>query len=124
MQSTEPEIWKPVTDWDGLYEVSSLGRVANVRLGRILSAGANGTGYLKVRLNYRDRTTQVYVHQLVARAFHGLPGPGQEVRHKNAERSDNRACNLEWGTRGENMLDAVGHGNHYQARKTHCPQGH
>jgi hypothetical protein len=42
----------------------------------------------------------------VARAFFGEPGPGQVVHHKNANRSDNRAENLEWVTRQQNNAEA------------------
>lgn len=46
-----------------------------------------------------------YVHDLVATAFHGLPKPGQEVRHLDDDRDHNAEENLKWGTRGENIQD-------------------
>lgn len=50
-----------------------------------------------------------YVHRLVALAFHGVPGPGQEVRHLNGDPADNRPTNLAWGTRAENKADEAVH---------------
>jgi hypothetical protein len=83
-----------------------------------------GNGYLAVTVRTDGRTVSRYVHTLVARAFHGEPTPGQEVRHLDGVQTNNRADNLAWGTRAENMRDAVAHGSHPQTRKTHCPQGH
>lgn len=45
-----------------------------------------------------------YVHQLVARTFIGPPAPGQEVNHRDGDRTNNRLSNLEWMTRSENQL--------------------
>src|SRR5262249_12949164 len=50
--------------------------------------------------------------------------PHHEVRHLNGIRTDNRPENLAWGTKSENMQDAVRHGTHLETRKTHCPEGH
>lgn len=50
------------------------------------------------------------VHAAVCEAFHGPRPPGLVVRHLNGDCRDNRACNLEWGTRRENELDKFRHG--------------
>lgn len=64
------------------------------------------------------------MHVLVCRAFHGAAPEGQEVRHLNGNPPDNRAINLAWGTRSQNMRDKQDHGTDHNANKTHCPQGH
>ncbi len=56
------------------------------------------------------RHQQKTVHSLILSAFSGPPGEGQECRHKNNCRTDNRASNLEWGTRLENIHDKWRHG--------------
>jgi len=52
------------------------------------------------------------VHRLVCFLFHGPPKRNQEVRHLDGNRKNNHPTNLCWGTRKENMLDAVKHGTH------------
>lgn len=63
-------------------------------------------GYQYVRIGGRE----CLVHRLVAAAFLGVPTVGQEVNHKNGIRDDNRASNLEYVTRRENMRDAARRG--------------
>jgi hypothetical protein len=129
------EQWLPVPGYEGLYAVSSMGRVFSYE--RVYPSGwrrgprflrlatAARTGYLKVDLNDGQgrRSTQT-VHRLVARAFLGEPEPGQMVRHLNGVRTDNRLQNLAWGTATENAYDSIEHGTHTTASKTHCVRGH
>lgn len=113
------EIWKPIKEYEGLYEVSNLGRVKSLAkfrttpIGkdrwyeeRILINGTYSNGYKFVHL--RPITTQKTwsVHRLVADAF--IPNPQNKpvVNHKNGDRSDNRVDNLEWLTSSENKIDA------------------
>lgn len=106
------EEWRPVVGYEGWYDVSNLGRVRRVmpspwaKVGRILTAGLDGPGYLHVMLTRNGKTTTSSLHRLVARAFHGAPLPGQEVNHLNGVKTDDRAENLEWVTRSENHKHA------------------
>lgn len=95
---TEPvEAWLPVVGYEGIYEVSDLGRVRSQR--RVLK-GHDVYGYTHVSLGQR----QVSVHRLVAAAFFGPPPfDGAEVDHKNGRRADNRPGNLEYVSRAENQ---------------------
>lgn len=131
------EEWLPISEYEGHYEVSSLGRVRSLdRLinrngrpatlrGTELHASVNPvTGYASVNL-WRDGVRRYrHVHRLVAETFLGDPLPGQEVCHANGVREDNRLVNLRWGTSGENHLDAVAGGTHFNARKDVCNRGH
>lgn len=112
------EQWKPVPGYEGLYEVSDQGRVrsldrkiptnSGVRFykGRILIPYFAGIkGYLMVRLSWPDRKKH-YIHSLVAEAFYGPRPTGMDCRHLNDNHLDNRAINLCWGTRKQNMEDA------------------
>ena len=85
------------------YEVSNLGRVRNKRTGQVLAPVEMSNRYLKVNLYYKGEKKQCQIHQLVATAF--VPGwrEGLEVNHKNGDKHDNRAENLEWVTHSENQ---------------------
>ena len=101
------ELWKPAVGHSG-YEVSSLGRVRSLhRGGRILRPGTASNGYPTVALG-RGKTRTL--HSLVAEAFIGARPTGQVVRHKDGDRKNPRASNLIYGTRAENIKDAVAHG--------------
>ncbi|WP_423203306.1 HNH endonuclease signature motif containing protein [Mycobacterium intracellulare] len=81
-------------------------------------------GYLVVSVYAGQRARQRYVHHLVLETFVGPRPPGQECRHLNGDRTDNRLCNLRWGTHSENQFDQVAHGTHPLAGNPTCRRGH
>jgi len=107
--------WLSVIGYEGLYEVSDMGEVRSVnrvvmrqgkllrRSGRSCKNHTNRNGYLLVWLSKGGRSLGYSVHQLVARAFIGLPAEGEQVNHKNGVKTDNRPSNLEWLTFTENV---------------------
>jgi hypothetical protein len=107
---TIPERWLPVTGWEGLYEVSDLGRVRSLRHrttsgmrgGRMLKPHLNPRGYLVVELKRSGERRTCQVHRLVLEAFTGSCPPGMEGRHGPGGKLDNRASQLCWGTQSEN----------------------
>lgn len=125
MSATE---WRPVTGYEGLYEVSGDGQVRSLRRqgspGGILVGGMDHGGYLQVNLCAGNITRSRKVHLLVAEAFHGARAFGQVARHLDGNRLNNRASNLAWGSYADNQLDTVRHGTHRQASQTHCVNGH
>lgn len=106
------EIWKEVPGFGGLYHISDQGRVKQVIATRkikaetILPTYLNNSGYLRVHLKRK----MLYVHHLVAAAFVGPRPAGFDVNHKNGQKTDNRAINLNYMTRRENMRHAREHG--------------
>lgn len=120
------ERWKPVENYEGLYEVSDLGRVRRVdsyiktgikhsetRLckGRILKQRLKRNGYLTVDLSKEQKVKTISVHRLVAIAFCEKENEEKKVvNHKNANKLDNRAKNLEWTTSKENKSHAIQNG--------------
>lgn len=115
------ERWRPVVGFSA-YEVSDGGRVR--RGGRELKAFIDDKGRANVTL-FRDGARALRrVHTLVLEAFVGPRPAGLIGCHRNGKPADNRAANLRWGTYSDNNLDAVAHGTHHEAAKTHCLRGH
>lgn len=112
--------WRPIPTFPG-YEASDDGRIRSRRC-ELKPWVTNG--YLTVGLRRDGRTFRRSVHRLVLLAFRGIPADGMDACHRNGRRQDNRLSNLYWGTRSANIRDAVAHGTHNNARKTHCPAGH
>ena len=101
------EEWRDVVGYEGLYQVSSEGRVKSLkRKGckseRILKPIDDGRGYLRVDLYAGGKRKRFKVHRLVCQAFHENPGNKPQVNHINENKTDNRASNLEWATAREN----------------------
>ena len=110
------EIWRPVVGYEGLYEVSSYGRVRSLdryvkgkgesywlRKGRVLSPIKDTNGYLLINLCCNGKPKTINVHRLVAQAF--IPNPDNllEVNHIDEDKINNRADNLEWCSRKYNI---------------------
>lgn len=98
----EQEEWRPVKGYEGLYAVSSLGRVRSLERGttwhdvHVLKQWRLNGEYRQVRLCAGGKFKSYSVHRLVAQAF--LPNPDNLpcVNHKDEDPSNNAACNLEW----------------------------
>lgn len=126
------EIWKDIKGYEGLYQVSNLGRVRSFpRRGthtnkiHILKPGINHKGYLQVGLVNKGKSHSYKVHRLVADAFIQNLNRKEQVNHINGVKTDNRVENLEWCTNKENMKHAWKMGlrskeKTYYHGKEHC----
>lgn len=107
------EVWKKIKGYEGMYEVSNLGRVKSFqrkkREGRQLSPHDNG-GYLFVTLSQNGFSKVCSVHRLVAIAFIPNPKNKPQINHKNFQTGDNYTDNLEWCTASENIQHSLKYG--------------
>ena len=124
------EIWKDIAGYDGLYQVSSFGRVKSLdridsenhfRKGQIMKqkmtkGPGRGVGYMRVGLRNGKRQKEYLVHRLVAIAFIPNPYNLPQINHKDGNRSNNCVDNLEWcdakyninyGDRGKKVSKAL-----------------
>ena len=117
------EIWADIEGYEGLYQVSHLGRVKS--LGRvvkrtdgtiqtfkerILKPRLDGSGYSMVMLYVEGKGKNIKIHRLVAKAFISNVNNKPQVNHINAIKTDNRISNLEWCTNSENQKHAYNNG--------------
>lgn len=105
----ENEVWKAIKDYEGMYEVSSCGRVMSLKrkAPRILKACLSTDDYLRVCLSKEGKVRRLAVARLVAEAFIPNPNNLPEVDHINRNRTDNCAENLRWATRAEQAENRV-----------------
>jgi hypothetical protein len=121
MVNKKEEIWKDIKGYEGLYQVSNLGRVKSLertvskkdgsmqhRKERILKLVTRPNGYLQVNLCNGSGKKAFKVHRLVCVAFHENPENKPCVNHIDENKTNNTASNLEWCTVKEN----INHGTH------------
>ena len=110
------EEWRDIFGWEGLYEISNLGRLKSLKRlfvpkDRILKTCVDRDGYLFAGL-FRNgkRLSCAKVHRLVLEAFVGQRPSGFECRHKDGDKTNNRLSNVEWSTHIVNERDKYNHG--------------
>lgn len=96
------EEWKDIEGYEGLYQVSSEGRIIGLKRGNIIKPIQHMNGYLFVNLHKSGSRTHASIHRLVAKAFITNNDNKPCVGHKNTIKTDNRAENLYWCTYEEN----------------------
>ena len=113
------EIWKPIKNYETLYEVSNLGNIKSYdkyipnrhgtktfKKSKLISSCNNGNGYLQVKLSKNGKRKAFYVHRLVCDAFLGNLDSNLEVNHIDCDKSNNKLDNLEIISHKENMIHA------------------
>lgn len=89
------EVWKPVAGYEGIYEVSNMGCLRNAK-GERLSVFPNQSGYYRVNLCNHGRRKAKFIHRIVAEAFLDNPFNYSQINHKDENKWNNSADNLEW----------------------------
>ena len=111
------EEWRDIKGYEGLYQVSDMGRVKSLERviirkngtklpvkERILKSGIDKDGYLRVALgNSKGKRKLFLVHRLVCKAFHENPENKPCVNHIDENKTNNTASNLDWCTVVENL---------------------
>ena len=105
---------KDIKGYEGLYAVTSCGKVWSYRSQKFLKGNDNGHGYKKVVLYKDGKIKNHYIHRLVSQAYIPNPDNLPEVNHKDEIKSHNYVGNLEWcdfdynqhyGTRNKRLQD-------------------
>jgi hypothetical protein len=109
------EIWKDIEGYEGIYQISSFGRIKCLSRKRkyrnyektideyIRNPEIHTKGYLRITLSLLGETKRFFVHRLVAIAFIDNYENKPYINHKNGIKSDNNISNLEWVTHSENI---------------------
>lgn len=118
------EIWKDIKGYEGLYQVSDLGRVKSLDVIRIDSIGREkfykgrllnaytqkGRKRKVVFLSHNGKQQTILVHKLVMQAFVGEPN-GLEICHTDGNEGNNELSNLRYDTKSENQIDIYRYGS-------------
>ena len=118
----DAEVWRPIPGYEGLYEVSNIGRVKSLERTITMKTGQrqhwperikkhhlNNIGYYSVMLSHKGKQKLHQVHRLVAMAFLGVE-PNLQVNHKDCNKLNNNLLNLEWVTLADNIRHAFANG--------------
>lgn len=123
------EKWKDICGYEGIYQVSNLGRIKRLetntcygkgnyyRAEHLVSVNERGNGYLRCHLSKNGKTKCFNVHRLVAIAFIENPTNLPTVNHIDEDKTDNRDWNLEWATMSYQNQYGVGAINRNKAKE-------
>ena len=119
MKELGVEEWRDVPGFDGMYLVSSLGRVRSLPrvarngqkvIGGLLAIYVDSRGYPSCTIKVDGVSRALRIHRLIAIAFLGPPLPGFEVAHEDGVATNSVLSNLTWKTEKENQHDRFRHG--------------
>ena len=99
-------MWKPITGFEGLYDVSETGCIRNARTLKVLKPNKIGKGYLIVHLKKDGKRYARYVHRLTAEAYVPNPHNHPVVNHDDGNKENCHYTNLIWSTYSENNQHA------------------
>jgi len=110
------EIWKNVIDYEGIYQISNLGNLKNIKTNKILKVNNKKEKYLNVSLYKNGKQKTFYIHRLIALIFIPNPHKLPMINHIDGNKQNNDILNLEWCTNRENT-------SHYYSNKSNKLRG-
>lgn len=119
-------MWKDIPNYEGYYQVSDEGQVRRIlKSGRTKPVkGKEGSKYYVVTLSKNGVHKSFNLHRLVAEMFVEKPNGATEVNHKDGNKKNNHASNLEWVTSWENRVHAMEQLHHFPfgkpAKRVRC----
>lgn len=125
---TGVEEWVEVPEYEGYYEVSSLGRIRRmprhsadkntaIFRGRVLKPTIHGSGYLITILSKNNQKKWVQMHRLILEAFVGISPDAHLACHNDGDRTNNALSNLRWDTQKNNLSDRKIHGTSFDGAR-------
>lgn len=130
------EEWKDVEGYEGIYQVSNLGRLKSLERIvhskkwdrreplKILSPPKLKNGYLLATLRKEGKSEKVLLHRLIAKAFIPNPNNLPQINHIDGNKQNNNISNLEWVTAQENIIHAYTNNLMHPARGIRINFGH
>lgn len=111
------ELWRMIPGYEGLYMVSNFGRVKSLKRNIILKERLAKEGYVRVVLYKHSKGKSYYIHRLVAQAFLENPNNYRCVNHKDENKRNNHADNLEYCTHKYNSNYGTAKSRHREKMK-------
>lgn len=112
------ETWKDIEGYEGIYQVSDMGRIKSMAREKrnkwgtfmvgemIMKPIIDRNGYRTIRLAKEGKQKAAFIHRLVLSAFVRSPGVGDDCNHKDGDKGNNSLSNLEWVSRSQNVAHA------------------
>lgn len=114
------EIWKDVVGYEGLYQISNIGRIKSLNYNKTKKENimkqrcVKGKEYFSIGIMKDGVSKEYKIHRLVAIAFIPNPDNKPQINHKDSDPKNNNVENLEWCTSAENIQHAFKYGRKTQ----------
>ena len=111
ISDADPETWRDIPCWEGIYQISNMGRVKSYKVipsGKVMRLSNKTGDYIRIVLQKNGRKNEKHlVHRLVAKLFIPSPSNLPVVNHKDGNKQNNSVSNLEWCTNSYNVRHSM-----------------
>lgn len=121
------EEWKDVPNYEGLYQISSMGNIKSSYTNKILKPSIDKFGYSRFSATKNKKQKTLRIHRLVGELFIANPNNLPQINHKDGIKTNNFKDNLEWSTDSNNKFHAYANrlmigGNEYSKTRQDLPR--